>query len=35
MPVSSIATPMTIANASGWEMLCPFAFEAEWTAATG
>lgn len=23
-------TPMTIANASGWEMRCPFAFEASW-----
>ena len=23
-------TPMTIANASGWELLCPFGFEATW-----
>jgi hypothetical protein len=23
-------TPLTIANATGWEVLCPFAFEASW-----
>ena len=23
-------TPMTVANASGWELLCPFAFTATW-----
>ena len=28
-------TPMTVANASGWELRCPFAFEAEWNGGTG
>jgi hypothetical protein len=28
-------TPMTIANASGWELRCPFAFEAEWDGGNG
>ena len=28
-------TPMTVANASGWELRCPFAFEAEWDGGTG
>lgn len=27
--------PLTIANAHGWEMLCPFAFEATWTGEVG
>lgn len=27
-------TPMPIANGSGWEMLCPEAFEAEWDGGT-
>ena len=28
-------TPMVIANASGWELRCPFAFEAEWNGDNG
>lgn len=26
--------PMTIANSTGWEIICPFAFEAEWGGGT-
>ncbi|WP_174286696.1 DUF6065 family protein [Sphingomonas bacterium] len=28
-------TPMTVANASGWELRCPFAFDAEWDGGAG